>query len=603
MEILFPNLIVLQKKGYTFGGWYKEKECTTPWDFGKDTITEDTTLYAKWVCSVTFVGEGGSEVEDQVVEINSLLTEPTAPTKTGNVFLGWYIDKEFENAWNFESNKILQDTTLYARWKTKSYTVTFESNGGTEVENEKVKYKKLASQPNDPTKDGYTFGGWYVNEDCTVAWNFLRNKITKNKTIYAKWVCTATFNSKGGSEVDNQVAEIGSLLTEPTEPTNKGYTFGGWYLDENYFIAWDFNSETITENTTLYAKWVCTATFNTKGGSEIDIQVVEINSLITEPEEPTRTGYVFKGWYSDKKRTVAWNFETDIITENTTIYAGWTINTYSVTFESNGGTEVDSQTIKYNKLVSRSTNPTKEGYTFGGWYADEALTIAWDFDSDTITEDTTLYADWVCKVSFISNGGTKMDNQLVDEGGMVSEPEEPTKTGYIFEDWYADEELTILWDFETDTISENTILYAKWVCKVIFNSNGGSVVSNQIVEINSLVTEPKDPIRKGYALDGWYTDKECTTVWNFETDTITENITLYAAWTINTYTVTFDSDGGTEIENQNIDYKNLVSKPTDPTKEGYTFGGWYVESECKNEWYFDTDTVVKDITLYAYWIE
>ena len=136
---------------------------------------------------------------------------------------------------------------------------------------------------------------------------------------------------------------------------------------------------------------------------------------------------------------------------------------------------------------------------------------------------------------------------------------------------------------------------------VTFDSQGGSTVSSQTVEDGGLVTEPTAPTKEGETFAGWYKESGCTNAWDFTTDTVTANVTLYAKWGINTHTVTFDSQGGSTVSSQTVEESGLVTEPTAPTKEGYTFSGWYKESGCTSAWDFATDTVTANVTLYAKW--
>jgi uncharacterized repeat protein (TIGR02543 family) len=152
-------------------------------------------------------------------------------------------------------------------------------------------------------------------------------------------------------------------------------------------------------------------------------------------------------------------------------------------------------------------------------------------------------------------------------------------------------------------VTSDVTLYAKWATNtytVTFNSQGCSSVSSQTVEHGGKVTKPTNPTGTGYTFGGWYKESGCTNAWVFATDTVTANVTLYAKWaqwTINTYTVTFNSQGGSAVSSQTVNHGGKVSEPTNPTRTGYTFGGWYKESGCTNAWVFATDTVTANVTL------
>lgn len=141
------------------------------------------------------------------------------------------------------------------------YTVTFNSNGGTHVINQKVKEGEKAKKPLEPTKEDHIFAGWYADSACTVSFNF-DNPITANTTAYAKWTPkaveptkhTVVFDSNGGSAVASQTVNDGDKANKPANPTKSGYIFVGWYTDKNYGTEFDF-TKAVMANTTAYAKW------------------------------------------------------------------------------------------------------------------------------------------------------------------------------------------------------------------------------------------------------------------------------------------------------------------------------------------------------------
>ena len=137
---------------------------------------------------------------------------------------------------------------------------------------------------------------------------------------------------------------------------------------------------------------------------------------------------------------------------------------------------------------------------------------------------------------------------------------------------------------------------------VTFNSNGGGAVSQQVIKKGGKITKPDNPIKDGYTFLGWYKESEFTNLWNFETDTVNSDKTLYAKWEKIGYTVTFNSNGGTAVESQFVEPGSTITKPTDPTKSGgYEFDGWYKESSLTNAWNFETDTITGDTIVYAKW--
>ncbi|MDR1506213.1 MAG: InlB B-repeat-containing protein [Treponema sp.] len=204
------------------------------------------------------------------------------------------------------------------------------------------------------------------------------------------------------------------------------------------------------------------------------------------------------------------------------------------------GTPPATQVITGGKITQPAA-PAKGGFAFGGWYKEVGLTTPWDFAADTVTADTALYARWIINpvVTFNANGGTPVPAaQAIAVGGLATEPAAPAKAVYTFGGWYKEAGLTTAWDFATDTVTTDTMLYAKWITNptVTFNTNGGSSVPTQNVAYGGMITEPVSPTKTGHSFDGWYRDAGLTTRWNFAADTVTANIALYAGWVVFTFT-------------------------------------------------------------------
>jgi len=453
--------------------------------------------------TVSFETDGGSAVPSQSVVNGGIATMPEVePTKVGYTFGGWYKDVGGTQVYDFNS-VITEATTIYVKWNAQMYTVSFNTDGGSVVSNQSVAHGRKATIPEvEPTKAGYTFGGWYKDIGHTETYDFNSN-ITGNTIIYAKWnaqTYTVGFSTDGGSTVSNQSVTYGEKASEPTPaPTKVGYTFGGWYKDAGYTETYDFTN-IITENTTIYAKWKplnYTVSFNTDGGSAVSNQSVPHGGKVTIPEvEPTKAGYTFGGWYKDAGHAQVYDF-TSVITEATTIYAKWNAQTYTVGFSTDGGSTVSNQSVAHGGKASEPTPaPTKAGYTFGGWYKDAGLTQVYDFTS-VITEATTIYAKWNAQMytlSFNTDGGSAVSNQSVAHGGKANKPTSvPTKAGYTFGGWYTSNTLEKLFDFESSSITRNTIIYAKWVSNVsplpTNNNNSNSDSSTPTPNTERIVVE------------------------------------------------------------------------------------------------------------------
>jgi uncharacterized repeat protein (TIGR02543 family) len=229
---------------------------------------------------------------------------------------------------------------------------------------------------------------------------------------------TATFDSQGGSVVASQSVILGSTISVPTEPIKSGALFGGWYQDSACTIAWDFVNDKATNTTTLYAKWnpVFVVTFDSQNGSAVASQIVSPGNTITAPADPTKAGFLFGGWYKDSTFTITWDFVNDKVTAAITIYANW-MPTYVVTFDSQHGSNIASQTVSSNSIVSAPTAPTRSGYSFVGWYKDATLANLWDFANDKATGNITIFASWAkVSITLAGTGNKILDSVTIPSG-------------------------------------------------------------------------------------------------------------------------------------------------------------------------------------------
>ena len=611
--------------GYDFVGWFKDAEGTTPWDFSSDTVFASLTLYARWVpvaaqmVEVLFDSVGGSTVSGQTLIKGEKLTEPAPPTREGHNFAGWYKEAACENPWNFSTEAVSGNLTLYARWiatTVQTVEVRFDAAGGSDVTAKIVIPGERIVEPAWPERVGYEFAGWYKEPECINAWNFATDTVTANVTLYACWKISSLvvlFDTAGGSFVASQTLNYGARVSEPVPPVRTNYDFSGWFKESAYVNAWLFSADIVSVNMTLYAKWtprMAEVRFDSTGGSVVATQTIAYGEKLPEPTAPVREGHNFAGWYKESALVNPWNFAGDIVTGNLRLYARWiaiTVQTVEVQFDSTGGNTLTAKVVVPGEKIVEPVVPVREGYVFGGWYKEAALTTTWNFTTDTVTENTTLYARWTQKtfdVLFDAAGGSAVASQTVVYDGKATEPAVPVREGYAFGCWYKEAALTTVWNFTTDTVTADTTLYASWAQKtfeVIFDAAGGSAVASQTVVYGGKASEPVIPVREGYTFGGWYKEAALTTVWNFTTDTVTADTTLYASWAQKTFEVIFDAAGGSAVASQTVVYGGKASEPAVPVREGYTFGGWYKEATLTTAWNFTTDTVTANTTLYAHW--
>lgn len=248
----------------------------------------------------------------------------------------------------------------------------------------------------------------------------------------------------------------------------------------------------------------------------------------------------------------------------------------------NGGTISGSSSIKVQNTVTAADLPsaTRKGYVFGGWYTDYACNTAFvSAAPEDINRTQQLYAKWTANtytLTFVTNGGNDIASRQVKAGESITLPT-PTKERYIFDGWYSNAEL-INQVYSGFSIVENTTLYAKYH-----------------VDPQYLGSLPEEPQVEGYTFAGWYKDEALTVPYNG--DIIWADTVLYAKMIPNKYTITFDSAGGTEIGNMQVEYNNAITLPSNPELKGYTFLGWYFSDGTQ----YTNQPVTRDVTLTAMW--
>ena len=364
-----------------------------------------------------------------------------------------------------------------------------------------------------------------------------------------------TLNTNGGTinngNVTGYTYGVGATLPAADDMTYTGHTFKGWYDNENLTgspVTAIGGAE--TGNKEYWAKWEInqyTVTVKPENGKADIIITQDYGTPITAPTL-TREGYTFKGWDKEIPETMP--------AENITVKAQWEINPYTITFDTNGGSEIAPITQDYGTEITAPDNPTRKGYTFKGWDKEIPETMS--------AENITVKAQWEINqytIAFDTNGGSEIAPITQDYGTEITAPDNPTRKGYTFKGW--DKEIP-----ETMP-AENITVKAQWEINqytITFDTNGGSEIAPITQDYGTEITAPDNPTRKGYTFKGW--DKEIPETMP------AENITVKAQWEINQYTITFDTNGGSEIAPITQDYGTEITAPDNPTRKGYTFKGW-----------------------------
>lgn len=281
------------------------------------------------------------------------------------------------------------------------------------------------------------------------------------------------------------------------------------------------------------------------------IKLGTVANSVEFPPDPVKEGHTFTGWYWDEACTR--KYRGEIITANTSLYAGWEINTFEVTFNSDGGSEVETQTVDWNTPANIIT-PTKLGYSFLGWYLPDG-TI---YENQPILTDTTLKAKWAINtytVTFNTDGGSEIASQTVEHGKSVR-LSTTIKAGYDFKGWFLPDGT----QYTNQGITNNTTLKAKWEIKklsVAFDTNGGNQIPDQVVNYGDSA-QLQTPICEGYNFLGWFLSDNT----EYTEQQITENTVLTAMWEVKRFTVTFFVDG-TVYNEMTVDYGTRLAEAAD----------------------------------------
>ncbi len=503
--------------------------------------------------------------------------------------------------------------TVYTRWSPKTYTATYDSNGGTPVASGSIVGGVIAF-PEPPTRQGYTFAGWYNNAagsgNAITNWMF-----DNNPTFYAKWIINrkVSFDSKGGSPVsDGEWIQGGSITTAPTAPTRLGYTFAGWSSTDGGPAITFPHTPGGTVDITLFARWTLNtylANLVTLGGSAVSARsFVSFGSLPTPPDS-TRPGYTFAGWSATEGGDVVTFPYSPGVLDNISLYAKWIANTYLVNLNASGGSPVSPGSFQTDGEISSSLNePYRPGYRFAGWSATQGGEILVFPYSPGVIGNITLYAIWDANthaVNLNANGGSSVPPvSFRTDGSISSAPPTPIRAGYTLLGWSTTDGGDVVSFPYEPGVMENIILYAKWdanTYSVTLDSKGGLAVPAVSFRTDGVIAlAPAAAIRVGYTFQGWSATEGGTAVAFPYAPGVSENITLYANWTLNNYSVTYNANGGVAVPNGSFTVEHDLLLVT-PIRAGYTFNGWSATDGGSLISFPYTPSVLENITLYANW--
>jgi len=637
----------LAKTGYTFQGWAANRSDTVTVS-NTYTPASSITLYAVWKINnytITFDPNSGSitagsSTASITYNVDALPSAPTVSNGSKSL-VGWNTDSSSVSA--LSTYPATGAATLYAIWSMAPvlYTVTFNGNSpssgspATDTATQASSGASVAlSAVGTLAKTGYTFGGWSLSGNAP-ALSGSTYTPARTLTLYAIWNINSyhvIFNANGGSITSGADSSTVNYNADAigVAPT-VAYTYyhlAGWNTDST--TSTGLSTYTVTGDVTLYAIWAANYTVTFSRGSS--------GSGTASPASATQSvwggsvslagqgtmawpGHTFTGW-STNGMAPTLSGTTYTPGSSLTLYAVWTLNSYTVTYDANGGSisggSTSSATFDYGATNAVTTAPTATRvlYDLVGWNTDSSSSS--DIGAYTVTSSVTFYAIWNLRpvlftVSFNANGAsgapsvtsvtqasTGASVALASLGGM-------SKTGYSFAGWSASGTAPALTG-PNYTPGMSTTLYAIWTInsyQVTYNANGGSFNGGETTttvtrtyHFNLLAdTAHASETRTGYTFIGWNTDSSSATA--LEPYLLgAGSVTLYAIWS-NAPVVEFDC--GTDCEEPAMPYTGTgLTLPT-PTKTGYTFASWNTASggggSTASSPYVPTTT----ITLYAVW--
>ena len=402
------------RTGYKQTGWATVDGGEKVYDLGATyTADEAITLYPVWTANqytVTLDSNGGGAVTPSTVMVTYGEDCPAMPVLqwAGHIFYGWYdaqiggrqyVDDKGNSAAKYDKTS---DCTLYAIWSDAPLcTVTFDPKGGIlagkntseQRSNDSVQYK-----PDDPTREGHNFTGWYQDSACTQRWDF-SDWVTGDMTLYAGWRIldyTIYFDTAGGSNIGHITQNYGTTINAPAAPTKTGYTFIGWEPELPATMP--------AENVTVTAQWRInsyTVSLDPNGG-RVSPDALSVTYLTPYGSLPTpvRSDYRFDGWYLGDEKIEAQTVMSQASPH--TLTARWTFQPSAIvgpsrdtlTLETNGGSPIAPiHAARGTTLDLSALQPEKSGFRFTGWYLDKALTLP--VTSLRLDGDQTVYAGWV----------------------------------------------------------------------------------------------------------------------------------------------------------------------------------------------------------------
>ena len=558
----------------------------------------------------------------QNIEVGGLVIQPTNnPTTALYTFTGWFVDSAATTPFNFTSTKVNDRLTIYAGWELKvtKYNVTFDLNytGSSTPTTVEVVSGASVNSPTAPVRTGYKFKFWSTQADAEYIYNF-ENGVSAHVALFAIWEKEYTLSYMLNIESTDPIHVIygdSENTVRPEDPTRPNFSFSGWFTDELLTTPYSHGSK-LTSDMSVYARWTRTSymvTFdlNYIGSNPIIINS-NVNADVSVPTTPTRDGFVFSNWYTSATNQTDDNlYDFGAVTNDTTIiYAGWT-PLHSVLFDLNytGAPTPTTQVVQEGNEVNVFT-PSREGYSFSGWYIDSENTTVYQFGA--VTSAITLYAKWIDSTQITEEFNVTFDlnyegstpfAQVVAQNTVAVKPADPVREGFQFSGWVVTPSSSTTYKF--NAVTEDVVVYARWVniWKITFNLDYEGAPAPLVVDAlnGTRISKPTNPTREGlWQFITWNNDSGTPFVF---TSLIQQNHQLHAVWARSGYTVTWDFNyvGEPAPIVTDVPIGTILREPQKPNRVGnWAISGWYLDEALTQPFSLNSE-VTNDITVYAKW--
>jgi len=662
---LVDDSTALSRSGFTFTSWNSAANGSGT-SYAPGAVftmgSADVTLYAQWSANLfvlTYDANGGSPDDSTTVSAGSQVTvSSSAPTKSGYWFNGWSTtDDSTGSLYPAGSMFIMpaEDDTLYAVWVPDQFNLTYNANGGTStIVDDSVTFNTPVTLEDSAgvTRAGYSFTEWNTSADGTGTAYAPGGSFTMpaaNTVIFAQWEANEyalSYNATGGTgaPLAERFATDDTATVASGTPTRAGYAFAGWNTAVNgsgtgYGPGGTFRMP--PNDVTLFAQWVAQPqpiTYRPNAGLATVTNMPADDTALTgsiftvDDSVPERTGYVFDGWNTlsgGGGTTYAPGGTAVMSAPGVVLYAQWTANVYTVSYNLAGGsgTTPGSQSAIYLEEVTLEDSSTfsRTGYTFTGWGLNPGAGGG-QAAGETFrmpAANVIMYAQWQANtytLTYAANGGVNPPAAVqvaTDDTTAVAGEGSMARAGYWFSGWSTTDDSTgtlfAVGDSFTMPAADDT-LYALWVSNLYnltYNPNGGSGSRDDTYGTGTTFNLAASTgfTRPGYAFSSWNTSADGSGDDSAAGAAFTmppSNTILFAQWTPTEQTLFYDDQGGSggPADDTALTGDPITVLLTQPSRTGYSFAGWNRVANGSGTWVAGGSTFPmppNDDTLYAQW--